>query len=124
MLGDRLGLDRAAPYFIFAQWPAAPSTPFPDLHAGAAETSAMLHIARKRVDAAAARRLPPTNLDAAQLREWRTGGARARALTPQGIVGAPAQASARSGKARLAQETGAYASAIAAAVTRRDAAMK
>lgn len=124
MLGDRLGLDRAAPYFVFAQWPAATPFAYPDLHAGAVETSAMLHIARKRVDAAAARRLPPTNLNPDQLREWRTGGARARALTPQGIVGAPAEASARSGKVRLAQEIGAYASAIEAAVVRRDAAMK
>lgn len=124
MLGDRLGLDRTVPYFVFAPWPAAAPTVYPDLHAGAAETSAMLHIARERVDAAAARRLPPTNLDADQLREWRTGGARARALTPQGIVGAPAKASARMGKARLAQEIGAYASAIEASVARRDAVMK
>lgn len=124
MLGDRLGLDRAAPYFVFAPWPAAAPAPYPDLHAGAAETSAMLHIAPRRVDAAVARRLPPTNLNPDQLREWRTGGERARALTPQGVVGAPAKASARTGKARLAQEIGAYALAIEASVARRDSGTK
>ncbi|WP_447726143.1 creatininase family protein [Sphingomonas koreensis] len=118
-LGERLGLDRAVPYFVFARWPAAAPAAYPDLHAGAAETSAMLHIANKRVNAALAKTLPATNLDPAQLREWRTGGEPARALTPQGIVGAPANASARMGKVRLAQEISAYASAIETSIKSR-----
>jgi creatinine amidohydrolase len=116
-LGERLGLARDDPRFILATWPRSEPREFADLHAGEAETSAMLHIAPDRVDRQLTQTLKPTNLSPTQVTEWRRGGASARAITPDGYLGAPALASAEKGHRQLEAEAEAYAEAIRAAAT-------
>ncbi|MBO9621563.1 MAG: creatininase family protein [Sphingomonas sp.] len=118
VLGERLGLDPGNASFLFARWPAAEERGFPDLHAGTAETSAMLHAAPDKVDEALAGALPVVALDPGQLREWRAGGEQASTLTPRGYMGAPAHATATAGRQRMAREIEAYATAIEGAVSR------
>lgn len=114
-LGERLGLSRTDPSYVFAIWPAAPPAPFADLHAGDAETSAMLHVAPDRVKRDVLATLPATDLAPAQVTEWRRGGTAARAATPHGYLGAPARATAERGKTQIDAEARAYADAIRSA---------
>ena len=115
-LGTRIGLTRGEPGFAFADLPAADPNAPPDLHAGKTETSMMLAGAPATVRTGAIASLPPTRLDAAELARWRQGQEHARALTPDGYLGAPAQASAALGETVLAQEAAAYARAITEAL--------
>ena len=116
-LGQRLGLAQDDPRFILAAWPRSEPREFADLHAGEAETSAMLHVAPDRVDRQLTKTLKPTNLSATQVAEWRRGGPSARAVTPDGYLGAPALASPEKGRRQLEAEAEAYAEAIRAAMT-------
>jgi creatinine amidohydrolase len=75
----------------------------------------MLHIAPDRVDRQLAQTLKPTNLSATQVAEWRRGGPSARAVTPDGYLGAPALALPEKGRHQLEAEAEAYAEAIRAA---------
>ena len=118
-LGTRIGLTRGEPGFAFADFPAPDPNAPPDLHAGKTETSMMLAGAPATVRTDTIANLPPTRLDAAELAEWRQGQERARALTPHGYLGAPAQASATLGETVLADEASAYARAISAALVER-----
>ncbi|WP_158266457.1 creatininase family protein [Allosphingosinicella deserti] len=118
-LGTRIGLTRGEPGFAFADLPAADPNAPPDLHAGKTETSMMLAGAPATVRTGKIARLPPTRLDAAELAVWRRGQEHARALTPGGYLGAPAQASAALGETVLADEAAAYARAISAALGTR-----
>lgn len=86
--------------------------PVADLHAGDAETSAMLSGARSAVRASRIRSLPATTLSEAQVAEWRRGQEHARRLTPHGYVGDPARASAAKGRRQTGQTAAAYAKAI------------
>jgi creatinine amidohydrolase len=78
----------------------------------------MLHIAPDRVDGERAQTLKPTNLSATQVTEWRRGGSSARAVTPDGYLGAPALASPGKGRHQLEAEVEAYAEALRAAIER------
>lgn len=88
------------------------SGPIADLHAGDAETSAMLSGARSAVRTSRLRSLPATTLSEAQVAEWRRGQEHARRLTPHGYVGDPARATAAKGRRQTRQTAGAYAEAI------------
>ena len=83
-----------------------------DLHAGDAETSAMLSGARSAVRTSRLRSLPATTLSEAQVAEWRRGQEYARRLTPHGYVGDPARATAEKGRRQTRQTAAAYAKAI------------
>ena len=114
----RLGLAHDDPPFILAAWPRSELREFADLHAGEAETSAMLHIAPDRVDRQLAQTLRRTNLSATQVTECRCGGSSARAATPDGYLGAPALASPENETPSARAEVEAYTKAIRAAVER------
>lgn len=86
--------------------------PVADLHAGDAETSAMLSGARSAVRTSRLRSLPATTLSEAQVAEWRRGQEHARRLTPHGYVGDPARATAAKGRRQTRQTAAAYARAI------------
>lgn len=111
-LGHRLGLTVGEPGFLLAEVPAGSPPAFPDLHAGDSETSMMLRIAPDAVRTAIIPTLKPTDLSADQVAIWRKGYEDAKAVTPDGYLGAPSQASAARGEVRLAAEAGAYAEAI------------
>lgn len=86
--------------------------PVADLHAGDAETSAMLSGARSVVRTSRLRSLPATTLSQAQVAEWRRGQEHARRLTPHGYLGDPARATAAKGRRQTRQTAAAYAKAI------------
>lgn len=86
--------------------------PVADLHAGDAETSAMLSGARSAVRTSRLRSLPATVLSEAQVAEWRRGQEHARRLTPDGYVGDPARATAAKGRRQTRRTAAAYAKAI------------
>ena len=56
--------------------------------------------------------LPPTNLTADDLAEWRKGHDHARRVTPDGYLGDPASADADRGRADLDRDARAIAEAI------------
>lgn len=118
MMAQRLGLDSNDPRLVLTAAgpgyaPAQPGAPRPqiDVHAGAGETSTMLgnfpDVVRKDLIAG----LPPTNLNEAQLAEWRRGYDHAKKVTPDGYFGAPADADAERG--RQSSQRGAIAIADA-----------
>jgi creatinine amidohydrolase len=92
--------------------------PVADLHAGDAETSAMLSVAPSTVRTLRLRSLPPTNLSEAQVAEWRRGQEHARRLTPDGYVGDPARATAAKGRRLTHRTATAYTNAIFGLVNR------
>lgn len=61
-----------------------------DIHAGAFETSWMLHSFRELVDVEIAKKLEPTKLDVNELIAWTHGESTAKSLTPKGYFGNPA----------------------------------
>lgn len=61
-----------------------------DIHAGAVETSWMLHSYRDLVDVEEAKKLDPTELGLRELVSWTHGGDEAKKLTPLGYLGNPA----------------------------------
>jgi creatinine amidohydrolase len=118
-LGRRLGLEPGGPDALLARFPPLPTArPFADLHAGAGETSAVLHIAPDKVRRDLTTKLAPTDLSDAQVAAWRQGGEAARAITPHGYLGAPAEATPAEGAAKVLGEADAYAEAILAARAR------
>jgi creatinine amidohydrolase len=107
-IGDEAGVIRLHPE-------RGDSLPFPDVHAGRGETSAMLALCP---DLVRDRKLPSLSAVAftpGDLAEWRQGGDHAKRKTPQGYVGDPAQADA----ARGAHEVEAGARLLAEAVRAR-----
>lgn len=114
-LGERLELSPSDGQFMLVEWPKGAAMASIDLHAGADETSAMTEIAPSLVKRMLARKLPDTELSAAQVAEWRKGGVTARLLTPSGYLGAPAKASIREGRRQLREQALTYATAIIAA---------
>lgn len=61
-----------------------------DIHAGAFETSWMLHSYRNLVNVEIAKELEPTELGINELIAWSHGGSEANSLTPKGYLGNPA----------------------------------
>jgi creatinine amidohydrolase len=61
-----------------------------DIHAGAFETSWMLHSYEKLVNIEIAEKLIPTNLNYKELKNWAQGGDVAKKITPMGYFGNPA----------------------------------
>ena len=121
MMAERIGLPLDDRHLVLTADPPAPATPpatrpQPDVHAGAGETSSMLgnFPAVVRADAIAA--LPPTNLTPEQLATWRRGGEHALQVTPNGYLGAPADANAERGRADATRSAAALADAIAKTV--------
>jgi len=86
-----------------------------DAHAGRPETSLMLHLAPRRVDMSAAA-LGETASMSDLMPRLRASGV--RAVSPNGILGDPRQASAEEGAALLARMTGEVAAAIVAGAAR------
>ena len=89
----RLGMTGQEPVWVF--WEPTPEldrfrmTGTLGVHADEVETAAIVRYFPETVDFHALRGLPPTQLDAAGLAEWRTGGEAARRLTPNGYFGDP-----------------------------------
>jgi creatinine amidohydrolase len=100
-LGTRLGLKQGEAGFLLIEPSTGPAPAHPDLHAGEGETSAVLAIAPDLVHKDIASKLAATDLTAKDVDEWRKGQERAKEITPQGYLGAPARADAASGAARL-----------------------
>jgi creatinine amidohydrolase len=97
---QRFGFDLGEPHFVSVEWQPPAEGPL-DVHAGNWETSIVWGAFPGLVREAICRALPPTNLDRADLREWRQGWSYARRLTPQGYFGAPAAADAGRGRAMV-----------------------
>jgi len=116
-LGIRFGVKDGEAGFLLTEPPAGPAPAHPDLHAGEAETSWVLAAAPDLVHKDIASKLPPTDLTMKDVEEWRKGQERAKQITPQGYLGAPARADAASGTAHIEQEASLIAAAIAS--TRR-----
>lgn len=114
-LGTRLGLKERETGFLLIEPSTGPAPAHPDLHAGEGETSAVLAIAPDLVHKDIASKLPSTDLTAKDVEDWRKGQERARQITPQGYLGAPARADAATGAARIELEGNRIAEAIASA---------
>ncbi len=113
-LGLRLGLREGEAGFPLIEPSTGPAPAHPDLHAGEAETSAILAITPDLVRKDVAAKLPSTDLTARDVAEWRKGQERARQITPQGYLGAPARADASLGAERIELDARRIADAIAA----------
>lgn len=113
-LGIRLGLREGETGFLLIEPSTGPAPAHPDLHAGEGETSAVLAIAPDLVHKDIASKLPSTDLTAKDVEEWRKGQERAKEITPQGYLGAPARADAKVGAERFELEGRRIAEAIAA----------
>jgi creatinine amidohydrolase len=115
-LGTRLGLEQGeAGFLLIDPSSTGPVPAHPDLHAGEGETSAILAVAPDLVHKDVASKLPSTDLTAKDVEEWRKGQERAKQITPQGYLGAPARADAAVGAARIELEGNRIAEAIASA---------
>jgi creatinine amidohydrolase len=110
-LADRIGLPDE-PGILRVQVPPDPRVRQPDLHGGRRETSMMLEAAPGAVAGPRLRSLPPVSLSPEEVAAWRKGYAQARRLTPDGYLGAPAEASRAEGRRALRQEADLYAGAI------------
>lgn len=109
----RLGLDAADPHLAISEDGAAASGKYLDVHAGDWETSLVWAAFPDVVRGELLPRLAPTNLEQADLMEWRKGGEHALRTTPAGYFGDPAAASRERGLALLAREAEAVAAAVA-----------
>lgn len=114
-LGIRLGLKEGETGFLLIEPPTGPVPTHPDLHAGEGETSAILAVAPELVRKDIATKLPSTDLTMKDVEEWRNGQERAKEITPQGYLGAPARADAATGAARIELEGSRIAEAVASA---------
>jgi creatinine amidohydrolase len=112
-LGSRLGLREGEAGFVLIEPSTGPAPAHPDLHAGEAETSNVMAIAPELVHEGIASKLPPTDLTAKDVEEWRKGQERAREITPRGYLGAPARAESSRGTAQIESEARRIAEAIA-----------
>lgn len=112
MVAERLGHACGDPDVLPFQAPPAAAGAFLDIHAGEVETSLMLACNPEVVRRDRLTGLPPTNLQASDLAQWRHGHEIARQVTPHGYFGAPASATAARGAALLADEATAIAAAI------------
>lgn len=117
-LGLRLGLREGDAGFLLIEPSTGPAPAHPDLHAGDGETSAVLAIAPELVHKDVASKLAPTDLTAEAVAEWRKGQERAKEITPQGYLGAPARAAAEKGKASIELEARRIAEAVASTRSR------
>jgi creatinine amidohydrolase len=112
-LGTRLGLREGEAGFLLIEPSTGPAPAHPDLHAGEGETSAVLAIAPELVHKDIAAKLPATDLTPKDVDEWRKGQEHAKAITPQGYLGAPAGADASKGAARIELDGRRIAEAVA-----------
>ena len=108
----RIGADPANPHALAPRPAPAPAGPYADVHAGDWETSLMLALNPEVVRRDRIADLPPTNLTADDLAEWRKGHDHARRVTPDGYLGDPASAAADRGRADLDRDARAIAEAI------------
>lgn len=111
-LGVRLGLREGEAGFLLIEPSTGPAPAHADLHAGEGETSAVLAIAPDLVRKDIAAKLASTDLTTQDVEEWRKGQDRAKEITPQGYLGAPAGADADRGAARIELEARRIAGAI------------
>ena len=111
----RIGVDQSSPHALATVPQDDPTPPgrYADVHAGDWETSLMLALNPEVVHADRIAALPPTNLSADDLAEWRKGHDHARRVTPDGYLGDPASASAKRGAADIVRDAKAIAEAIA-----------
>ncbi|MGX1309322.1 creatinine amidohydrolase [Amorphus suaedae] len=112
----RIGADPGDPHALatLPEPAPAPAGPYADVHAGDWETSLMLALNPEVVRDEKIAALPPTNLTADDLAEWRKGHDHARRVTPDGYLGDPASADATRGRADLIRDARAIAEAIKA----------
>lgn len=115
----RIGADPASPHALATLPAPAQAGPYADVHAGDWETSLMLALNPEVVRGEKIAALPPTNLTAADLAEWRKGHDHARKVTPDGYLGDPASADAARGRADLMRDARAIAEAIRARLAGR-----
>ncbi len=90
-----------------------------DIHAGAWETSVIWGLVPDAVRAEIVPTLAPTNYGPADLAEWRKGYEHARAKTPRGYFGQPAEADPARGPGIIAFEASRVADAIAARLSEK-----
>ena len=110
-LFKRLGVNLSDPAVTSFPTPA-PTAPFPDLHAGQWETSAMLSICPSLVRQDKLPAIPAVQFSPADLQDWRSAPEIARRKTPEGHVGDPARADARTGAADIEESALAMVKAI------------
>lgn len=108
----RIGADPANPRALATRPAPAPAGSYADVHAGDWETSLMLALNPEVVRRDRIADLPPTDLTADDLAEWRKGHDHARRVTPDGYLGDPASADADRGRADLDRDARAIAEAI------------
>lgn len=92
---------------------ASPATPYPDIHAGALESSGMWGLFPDVVRRDVMPTLKPTNFTLDDLNEWRRGGEFAKRKTPMGYLGDPANADPELGRTMMEQQAQFIAEAIA-----------
>lgn len=90
---EMAGLTGREAHIVVARTPPVDGTmpQYAEVHAGAIETGMMKEYFPGLVDLAAARGLAPTRLTYADVPRWQQGGEAARAMTPMGYFGAPAE---------------------------------
>ncbi|MDQ0314391.1 creatininase family protein [Amorphus orientalis] len=113
----RIGVDPASPHALATTAEPEPThdgTVYADVHAGDWETSLMLALEPDLVRKDDLGGLPPTDLSADDLAEWRKGHDHARRVTPDGYLGDPASATAEKGAASIVRDARSIAEAIAA----------
>lgn len=93
-----------------------PPQPFPDVHAGAAETSMVWAFYPRLVRETVLPSLQPTRFTADELAEWRRGWANARRVTPHGYLGDPAAADRERGRVIVETQARLIAEVITAKV--------
>jgi creatinine amidohydrolase len=103
--------DPADPTVVPAR-DASPTTPFPDVHAGANESSGMWGLFPEVVREQVMPTLKPTNFTLDDLNEWRKGREHALRKTPLGYLGDPASADPEAGRAMMEQQAQFIAEAI------------
>ncbi len=92
---------------------AGKATPYPDIHAGEIESSAMWGLYPEIVRRDVIPTLRPTNFSLEDLMEWRRGPEYAKRKTPLGYLGDPAAADPEFGRAMILQQAQFIAEAIA-----------
>jgi creatinine amidohydrolase len=114
-MAARLGLDANDPHLLLtADTSPRPTGPYADVHAGGPETSMMWGSYPRVVRDGLISGLKPTNLGPKDLQEWRKGYEHARRKTPDGYLGAPAEANPETGRKLIEANAAGVADAIAA----------
>ena len=114
-LVQRLGLSPEDPVFVLTQPTAPPSSPpqYVDGHSGAGEHSSMAGLYPDVVKLDIIPTLKGTNLGPADLAQWRKGYEIAKAITPLGYFGQPAEFNPEAGQKAATANAQRIAAAIA-----------